>query len=97
MLLYNFLFGYITYYINVLNYKMIKDEAKILKVIITMLFAFNMSIIYILGVYKLCNGIYHIYYLLLYFIGYYVSYKLRNHVKILSKKIKSIDFKIFKR
>lgn len=97
MLIYNFIFGYILLYINKLNYKMIKNEVKILKIIITLLFALNTSCIYIIGVYKLANGNYNIYYFLFFIFGYYISYKSQKYVKKLSKKIKSIDIKFLKR
>ncbi len=69
-LLGSFIYGVVVFYLNKFNYKLIKDVNIIFKLIISILYVFNISLIYVLFLYKLNNGILHIYNILFMLVGY---------------------------
>lgn len=92
----NVIYGFILFFITYLNYLFIKDEPVIVKILITLVFMLDYTFIYLIIFYKLTSGIFHIYYLPAFMLGYYIAYKLKWHVKVLSKIKELIDFTIEK-
>lgn len=91
-LLINFIFGFIMFYINVINYKFIKEETLVFKVLISLIFMIDYTIIYLLIFYKCFSGVLHPYYFLTFSLGYFFGYTLKLHVKMTSIVKKYIDF-----
>lgn len=88
----SFIYGIFFYYTSLLNYKMIKNHSIIIKYIITFVYILNISLIYILIMYKVNFGIIHIYFIIVLFLGFYFGSvyckKLRKFCKVKKKKLK---------
>lgn len=69
-LLSSFLYGIILYYLNKLNNNIIKKKNILIKLIISFLYLFNVSLLYVCFLYKLNNGVLHIYNFLFMLTGY---------------------------
>ena len=69
-LLSSFLYGIILYYLNKLNNNIIKKKNLLIKLIISLLYLFNVSLLYVCFLYKLNNGVLHIYNILFMLTGY---------------------------
>lgn len=75
----SFIYGMLVYYLNVLNEKMIKNKNFISKIIISLLYIFNVSLLYVVFLYKINSGILHIYFILFIIIGHiFISVKKRK-------------------
>ncbi len=89
---FSFLFGLFFYFTSLLNYKLIKKHSAVLKYIITTIYIIDISLIYILLMYKINYGVIHIYFILLLFCGFLVGWlyskKLRKICKVIAKKLK---------
>lgn len=66
----SFVYGILLFYLNKFNYKLIKDKNFISKIFISVLYVFNVSMIYVCFLYRLNNGILHIYNVLFIVLGY---------------------------
>lgn len=66
----SFIYGVILYYLNKFNIKIIKGKNIILKSIICLLYTFDISLLYVVILYNLNNGILHIYFVLCILFGY---------------------------
>jgi hypothetical protein len=91
VLLFNFLYGIIIYFITIINYFFIKNETTIVRIMISILFIIDFTFIYLLSVYKINNGIIHIYYLFTFLIGLFIGYIIKKHVKLTKFFLKIID------
>ncbi len=69
-LIMSFGFGIFLYYLNKFNLKVIKNKNIILKSIICFLYLFDISLLYVVILYNLNNGILHIYFILCILLGY---------------------------
>ena len=85
----SFIFGIIFYFLTDINFKLINDLKKYLKHIITFIYVIDMTIIYIIIIYNINKGYFHIYFIFLVFVGFIIGYILKREV--LSK----IDVKRF--
>ncbi len=74
----NFIYGFVLFFLSYINYLFIKKEATIVKVLITLLFMFDYAIVYLIIFYKLTSGIFHIFYLFLFIVGYYIGYLVKS-------------------
>lgn len=63
-------YGVCLYYFNKLNYKLIKDKNIISKIVISILYLFNVSLVYVCFLYKLNGGVLHVYNILFMLISY---------------------------
>jgi len=88
-LLFNLLYGFLFFFICKLNYFLVKSEVILLKVFVTVICVLDISMIYLIIIYKLNFGIFHIYYFLFFLLGFYIAHK--SDVKIMSTIKKSID------
>lgn len=91
-LLISFVFGILFYYLTVLNFEIIKSLNIYLKHIITAIYVIDMTIIYAILLYKINNGYFHIYFIMLVIVGYFVGF-ITN--KLYLSKI-SVKYNIFK-
>ncbi len=88
----SFLYGILFYFLTILNFKLINNLKVYLKHIITFVYVIDMAIIYIIILYHLNKGYFHIYFILTVFLGFIVGAILK------SKLISKINVKkIFKR
>lgn len=93
-LTFSFFYGSIFYLLNKLNNNIIKGQKKIYQSLITILFMYNIILLYIISMYKINNGQFHIYFIFMIVLGFISSYKLtkklENSVKFSSfvEKIK---------
>lgn len=76
-------FGILFYYVTIINFKIIESLKKYLKHIITFIYVLDVIVIYIIIFYKLNKGYFHIYFLLMVILGYFVGFL--TNKKILSK------------
>lgn len=67
--------------------KKISIKGIIKSLLLDLLFSFNVVILYIIIIYKINGGIFHIYFLLLIFLGYYVSNDIVKHLKKIIKHL----------
>ena len=71
---FSFLFGIILSVFTNLNYGLLFNKNKKIKILGNFLFLFDFSLIYLLGIKLINNGILHIYFLLLLSLGFFLSY-----------------------
>ncbi len=90
-ILISFIFGIIFYFITYMNFKLIKNMKVLFQHIITFVYVIDMTIIYILIIYKFNKGYFHLYFITMVLLGFCLAYLLNN--KILSKLIVNRHFK----
>ncbi len=66
----SFIFGLSFYFLTYLNFQLIKDLKKIIQHFLTFLYVLDMTFIYIIIFYKLNNGYFHIYFILMVIVGF---------------------------
>ena len=88
----SFIFGIFFYLLTNLNFKLIKDLKKYIQHILTFLYVMDMIVIYIIIFYHLNKGYFHIYFILMVFVGYLVGFII--YKKILSKIKKFLTIQI---
>ncbi len=69
----SFLYGFIFYYLFKLNSKIINNQKIIYRSLTTMLFMFNIVLLYIIIIYKINNGSFHLYFLLMIILGFIIN------------------------
>ncbi len=73
-LLLSLLFGILFYFLTIFNFKMINNLKVIYKHIITFIYVLDMTIIYIIFLYHLNKGYFHIYFVLTVLLGFIFGY-----------------------
>ena len=81
VLVFSYFFGFLVYFLIILNNNIIKKKRLLYRGIITILLMYNITLIYIINLYKLNGGIGHVYFFLLMGLGVYSAYKLSILVK----------------
>ncbi len=66
----SFIFGVCLYYMNKINIRLISNKNILIKTIISSLYLFNVSLLYVVLLYKINSGVLHIYFVFLIIIGY---------------------------
>lgn len=83
----SFLYGFVFYYLMKLNYKLIKNKKKFYQSLITILFMYNVVLLYIIIIFKLNSGIFHIYFFIMLALGFLSNLKLtQKMLKTLNQK-----------
>lgn len=85
----SFVFGIFFNLLTILNFKIISNLKKYLQHIITFIYVMDIIIIYVIILYHINNGQFHIYFILMVIIGYVVGYL------IYSKLLSKLDVKRF--
>ena len=93
VLTFSYLFGFIFNYLNILNINIIKNKNKFYRSFITIMFMYNIVLIYLISLYKLNHGIFHIYFLIMIILGYFTAKKFTQKMSN-NKKIKNLIAKI---
>ena len=73
-LLFSFFYGIFVFFLLELNYKLLYTGKMLYKIIISFLFVMFISLLYFYGLLKINNGIIHIYFLIVMFTGYMLSF-----------------------
>ena len=82
----SFIYGVIFYFVTKINFYLIKDLKLYLKHILTFIYTLDMAIIYIIILYHLNRGYFHIYFIMLVFLGFIIGY-------IIDKKLSKLNVK----
>ena len=72
-LLISFIYGFILYKLNYFNYKILKNKFIIFRIILYLLYILDLSILYIVILYKINKGILHIYFVIMIILGFIIS------------------------
>ena len=85
----SFLYGFFFLYLYKINYRIIKEKKRFYQSLITILFMYNIVLIYIIIIFKVNNGIFHPYFFIMMILGFYLNTKL-------TKKLSSNEkFRLF--
>lgn len=68
----SFIYGILLYYLNKLNWNIIKKKKIFFKIVISILYIFNMSLLYVCFLYWLNSGVLHVYNILFMLTGYII-------------------------
>lgn len=86
VLLFSFIYGFLFYSFLKLNEAIIKRKNKSARSLITIMFMYNVVLIYILIVFKINNGNFHPYFFIMIILGIYsnikFTQKIRKNVKL---------------
>ncbi len=74
----SFVYGFILYFLTKLNNSIIKNKKKIYRSLITILYTYNLILIYIILIFHINNGTFHLYFFLMIIIGYIMAFKFTN-------------------
>lgn len=102
VLLFSYIYGFFFFYLAYLNKKIINSKQKIYRSLITILFMYNIVLLYIIIIFKINNGKFHPYLFIMIILGFYSGFKLTKkllkNVKLLSllEKIKKKCYTIKK-
>ncbi len=89
VLLFSYLYGFLAYYLIKLNKLIIQNKKPLFQSIITILLMYNLTLIYIINLYKLNEGITHIYFFICILLGFFTNLKVSNKLK---KNVKYQNF-----
>ena len=79
-LIYSFFYGIFLFFLLELNYKLLYTGKMLYKIIISFLFVMFISLLYFYGLLKINNGIIHIYFLIVMFTGYMLSFVIYSKI-----------------
>jgi len=79
----SFIFGIVFCLITILNFKLIKDLKRYVQHLLTFIYVIDMVIIYIILLYHLNKGYFHIYFIAMVFFGFFCGFII--YKKLLSK------------
>ena len=81
----SYLFGFLVFYLYKINYSIIKGKKRFYQSLITILFMYNVVLIYIIVIYNINHGIFHLYFFIMIALGFYTNIvltkKMLNNVK----------------
>lgn len=83
--IFSFIFGGFFYLTSVYNYRVINKYSVFFKYLITMVYTLDVALIYILFMYKINYGVIHIYFVIVLFLGFYVTSLYRKKIKKICK------------
>ncbi len=89
VLLFSFLYGFIFYYLYKLNNKIITNHNHLFQSFTTIMFMYNIVLIYLISLYKLNHGMFHIYFSIMLFLGFISALKIKN---LLLSNVKFTNF-----
>ena len=87
--IFSFIFGGFFYLTSVLNYRFMSKYPAFFKYLITMVYILDISLIYVLFMYKINYGVIHIYFVIVLFLGFYATSVYRKKIKKLCKTKKN--------
>ncbi len=87
ILFFSYFYGFIFFSLSCLNKKIINNKKKIYRSITTILFIYNIVLIYIIIIYKINNGQFHIYFFIMLILGFY------SNIKLTKKLLKNVKLR----
>jgi hypothetical protein len=95
---FSFVFGFIFFFFTFLTKKLIKRRKLLCQVIIDFLLVMDFVFLYLIILFKLNDGMFHIYFLFLVILGFYIGYKMRkiivnNIIKSCKTIINAVQFR----
>ena len=92
----SFLYGILFSFLTIFNFKIISNLRRIIKHLITFIYVLDVMVIYIIILYKINHGYFHIYFIMITIIGYLCG--LYFYHKYISKvDVKALFSKLLKR
>ena len=91
LIVFNFLYGIITLIGIYLNYLFIRNESLLIKILVSLLFALDYSFFYLVIIYKINYGIFHLGYLVFFVFGMIFAFCVKKRVKKTKCILKIID------
>jgi len=79
----SFLYGVIFYFLTIINFKLIENIKKIYQHILTFIYVIDITIMYVIVLFHVNKGYFHIYFIIMVFVGYLVGFIIAK--KVLSK------------
>ncbi len=88
--LFSFLFGIFFFLTNYFNKKLIANKKIFFQYVITFLYILNIVLFYILILYKINRGVFHIYFLIMVLLGYLFAMWFKKYVIKMEKYLKKM-------
>ena len=85
----SYLYGFIFYYLYKLNNIIIQNKKRFYRSLVTILFMYNIQLIYIILIYKINNGIFHIYFFIMIILGFITN------LKVTKRMLKNVKYRCF--
>ena len=82
----SFLYGLFFGFLTKIHFNIIKKYHQIFQLLISVIFIIDIVLGYILIMYHINGGIFHIYFIIFIFLGYTLSFSLHKYVKYVFKK-----------
>lgn len=93
-IVFSFFYGAFVSIIYNFNYKLLFDVKKILKIIFSLVFTFNLVVIYFLFIKKINGGIIHPYFYLIIVVGFFSFFNISKPLrKIINQMTKNVNNK----
>ena len=91
LLIFSFIFCFIFFLVSIYNLNLIKNFSKLKQFIINLVFVIDFVFIYLIILYKISFGNFHLYFAIMIICGYLIGYKMRqDNVKFNLKWLKRI-------
>ena len=81
-MLVSFIYGILINLLIIFNQKIFKSNNLFINIFFKMLYSFIIVLLYVILIYKINKGVFHIYFLLLMLIGYLLSRKIKCKIKM---------------
>ena len=79
-LIYSFFYGVLFFFLLEINYKVLYNGKLVYRIVISFLFVIFISLLYFIILLKINNGILHVYFFLVFFTGYMLSFVIYNKI-----------------
>ncbi len=86
-MLVSFMYGFILKILLIINKLLTKNNNKYINIISKIIYTYIVVILYIIIIYKINKGIFHIYFIILILLGYYLMSKYVKFINIIFNKI----------
>ena len=86
-MLVSFIYGFILKLLLIINKLLTKNNNKYINIISKIIYTYIIVILYIIIIYKINKGIFHIYFIILILLGYYLMSKYVKFINIIFNKI----------
>ena len=85
-LLFSFIYGNFVFWLLEINYRLLYEGKIVYRVIISFLFVMFISLLYFIGLFKINNGIIHIYFFIVLLTGYLLSFVIYRKINCKKNK-----------
>ena len=85
---YSFIFGFIFFYITFFHFKLTKKKSKLVRFVLDFIYVMDIVFVYLIILYKINLGIFHIYFFFIIVLGYYIGFICKKNVKVLKEHCK---------